>query len=110
MSPPPPPTEPRASRSNEASRGGNDSAAQDRAARLAAMSSNASTLAVDRQERLKAMLEKEKTELAAEELARAKSKGMGGFLSQESKKVFGGEGGLEERLRRGRGALVRVVD
>jgi len=110
MSPPPPPTGPRASRFTETSRGGNDNSTQDRAARLAAMSSNASTLAVDRQERLKAMLEKEKAELEAEERARQKSKGMGGFLSLESKKVFGGEGGLEERLRRGRGGLVRDAD
>jgi hypothetical protein len=53
------------------------------------------------------MLEKEKAELAAEERARAKSKGMGGFLSHEQKKVFGGgTGGLEERIRRGRGGMV----
>ena len=38
-------------------------------------------------------------ELEAEERERAKSKGMGGFLSHEQKKVFGGSGGLEERIR-----------
>lgn len=105
MSPPPPPLGP--SRSTETSRGGSDNASQNRAARLAAMSSNASSLAVDRQERLKTMLEKEKADLEAEEQARARSKGMGGFLSQESKKVFGGTGGLEDRIRRGRVGLVR---
>lgn len=82
----------------------------DRAARLAAMTSNASSLTVERQERLQAMLEKEKAELAADERARAKSKGMGGFLSQEQKKVFGGAGGLEERIRRGRGGMVVDTD
>lgn len=101
MSPPPP----RNSRPAEPHRGppnGND----DRAARLAAMSAEASTMSVERQERLQKLLEKEKAELAAEEEARAKSKGMGGFLSHEQKKVFGGVGGLEERIKRGRGGMV----
>jgi len=61
---------------------------------------------VERQQRLNALLEKEKADLEAEERARAKSKGMGGFLSQEQKKVFGGSGGLEERIRRGRGGML----
>ncbi|KAF9460112.1 Pre-mRNA splicing factor-domain-containing protein [Collybia nuda] len=78
----------------------------DREARLAVMSTNASSMSAERQERLAAMLEKEKAELAAEEQARAKSKGMGGFLSKEQKKVFSGSGGLEERIRRGRGGMV----
>lgn len=56
------------------------------------------------------MLEKEKAELAKEEEARARSKGMGGFLSHEQKKVFGGEGGLEGRIRRGRGGMVVDAD
>ena len=51
------------------------------------------------------LLEQEKAELEAEERARAKSKGMGDFLSTESKKVFGGAGGIEERIRRGRGQM-----
>ena len=80
--------------------------AEDRAARLAAMTSNASAMSSERQERLAALLEKEKAELAAEEQARARSKGMGGFLSHEQKKVFSGSGGLEERIRRGRGGMV----
>jgi hypothetical protein len=56
------------------------------------------------------LLEKEKADLAAEEAARSKSKGMGGFLSHESKKVFGGSGGLEDRIRRGRSGLVIDTD
>ena len=83
-----------------------DTAAEDRAARLAAMSSNATAMSSERQARLAALLEKEKAELAVEEQARARSKGMGGFLSHEQKKVFGGSGGLEERIRRGRGGMV----
>jgi len=83
-----------------------NTAANDREARLAAMASSASTMSTERQERLAAMLEKEKAELAAEEQARAKSKGMGGFLSHEQKKVFGGLGGLEDRMKRGRGGMV----
>ena len=80
-------------------------AADGRAARLAAMSADASSLTVDRRERLAQLLEKEKAEAEAEERARAKSKGMGDFLSHEQKKVFGGAGGLEERIRRGRGQM-----
>ncbi|KAJ8597603.1 hypothetical protein M405DRAFT_755666 [Rhizopogon salebrosus TDB-379] len=86
------------------------SAAEDRAAKLAAMQSGAATMEVERQKRLMALLEKEKADLAAEEQARAKSKGMGGFLGQEQKKVFGGMGGLEDRIRRGRNGLVAEAD
>ncbi|OCH86050.1 hypothetical protein OBBRIDRAFT_821251 [Obba rivulosa] len=80
-------------------------AAEDRAARLAAMSSNASSLTVERKERLTHLLEQEKAELEAEERTRAKAGGMGSFLSHEQKKVFGGTGGIEERIRRGRGQM-----
>jgi len=83
---------------------------QDRAARLAAMSSNANSMSEDRQKRLAALLEKEKAELEADERARAKSKGMSGFLSHEQKRVFGGVGGLEDRIKRGRGGLVVDAD
>ncbi|KAF5312835.1 hypothetical protein D9619_002941 [Psilocybe cf. subviscida] len=83
---------------------------EDRVARLAAMSSNASLMNEERQKRLAALLEKEKAELEADELARAKSKGMSGFLSQEQKRVFGGVGGLEDRIKRGRGGLVVDAD
>ncbi|ESK98143.1 pre-mrna-splicing factor cwc25 [Moniliophthora roreri MCA 2997] len=83
---------------------------EDRAARLAAMTSDAKSMDVERQERLRQLLEKEKAELAADEAVRAKSKGMGGFLGQEQKRVFGGSGGLEERIRRGRGGMVIDAD
>lgn len=74
------------------------------------MTANASAMSVERQERLAIMLEKEKAELAAEDTARARSKGMGGFLSQEKKRVFGGSGGLEDRIKRGRGGMVGNLD
>ncbi|KAJ6503332.1 Pre-mRNA splicing factor-domain-containing protein [Mycena vitilis] len=105
MSPPPPP---RAARPAERSMA--DKASDDRAARLAAMSSNATSMSVERQERLARMLEKEKADLARDEEARIRSKGMGGFLSQEQKKVFGGSIGLEDRIRRGRGGMVVDAD
>ena len=85
---------------------GRSNDAESRAARLAAMSANASILTQDRKERLAELLAKEKAELEQEELVRSKSKGMGGFLSNEQKKVFSGAGGLEDRIRRGRGGMV----
>ncbi|KAJ6520025.1 Pre-mRNA splicing factor-domain-containing protein [Mycena sanguinolenta] len=102
MSPPPPPRAP-------PPRSMADKAADDRAARLAAMSSNATSMSVERQERLAQLLEKEKAELAHEEEARRKNKGMGTFLSQEQKKVFGGIA-LDEQIRRGRGGMVVDAD
>ena len=45
-----------------------------------------------------------------EEKARARSGGMGSFLSAEQKKVFTGAGGIEERIRRGRAGLVVDAD
>ena len=84
--------------------------AEARNARLAAMASNATAMSADRQQRLAALLEKEKAELEADEQARAKSKGMSGFLSQEQKRVFGGVGGLEDRIKRGRGGMVVDAD
>ncbi|KAH9486534.1 Pre-mRNA-splicing factor CWC25 [Psilocybe cubensis] len=83
---------------------------EDRAARLAAMSANATAMSEDRQKRLAALLEKEKAELEADEQARARSKGMSGYLSQEQKRVFGGLGGLEDRIKRGRGGMVVDAD
>lgn len=70
------------------------------------MQSDATTVEAQRQKRLLALLEKEKAELEAEKLAREKSRGMGSFLSQEQKRVFGGAGGLEDRIKRGRHGLV----
>lgn len=72
------------------------------------MTSSASSLTVERQQRLAALRDKELAELKAEEEARAKSKGMGRFLSSEQKKVYGG--GLEDRIKRGRGGMVADVD
>ncbi|THH33162.1 hypothetical protein EUX98_g1069 [Antrodiella citrinella] len=82
----------------------------DRAARLAAMTTGATTMSSERRERLTNLLAQEKAELEAEERVRAKAKGMGSFLSHESKKVFGGSGGIEERIRRGRGGMVVDAD
>jgi len=69
------------------------------------MTTNASSMTSERREHLTTLLAQEKAELELEEKARVKSKGMGGFLSQEQKKVFGGSGGIEERIRRGRGQM-----
>ena len=72
---------------------------------LESVTGNASEMTTERRERLTKLLEQEKAELAAEERARAKSKGVGDFLSLEQKKVFGGTGGIEDRIRRGRGQM-----
>ncbi|KAF7784994.1 hypothetical protein Agabi119p4_1159 [Agaricus bisporus var. burnettii] len=83
--------------------------AEERAARLAAMTSNASSMQDERKKRLAELLEQEKAELAREEEQRAKSAksgGVGKFMSADYKKVYSGEGGLEDRLRRARGTLV----
>jgi hypothetical protein len=107
---PRPPTHPREFRPSEGTRQNGVNPPDDRTARLAAMSSNANTLTTERQERLKIMLEKEKAELEAEDRARARSKGFGSFIGAEQKKVFGGIGGLEERIRGGKAGLVRNID
>ncbi|KAF8140618.1 Pre-mRNA splicing factor-domain-containing protein [Boletus edulis] len=103
-----PPPHSRSLPADSASKTTND--AEDRAARLAAMQSNASNVEVDRQKRLLELLAKERAKMEAENEARSRSKGMGSFLGQEQKKVFGGEGGLEDRIRRGRGGLVVDAD
>ena len=72
------------------------------------MTSSASDLTVERQTRLAAIRAREEAELEAEEKARTKSKGMGGFLNNEQKKVY--SGGLEDRIRRGRGGMVVDAD
>lgn len=112
-----PPKRPRISPSPPPRRNFNDhsskpqtNAADDRAARLAAMSSDASTMSVERRERLTQLLAQEKAELEVEERLRTKSKGMGSFLSHESKKVFSAEGGLEARIKRGRGQMYVGAD
>ena len=103
-----PPSQPRSNPAHSTSKPTNG--AEDRAARLAAMQSNASSVETDRQKRLLELLAKEKAQLEAENEIRTKSKGMGSFLGQEQKRVFGGEGGLEDRIRRGRGGLVADAD
>ena len=72
------------------------------------MQVNAATMQVERQARLAAMLEKEKAELTQEDEKR--KKGVSSYLNAESKKVFGGVGGLEDRIRRGRGGMVIDAD
>ncbi|THH09615.1 hypothetical protein EW145_g1902 [Phellinidium pouzarii] len=89
---------------------GYSASAEERAARLEAMSSNASFLTSERKEHLTKLLAEEKAELELDEKARTRSGGMGSFLSQEQKKVFSGAGGIEERIRRGRGGLVAEAD
>jgi len=86
------------------------SAAADRAARLAAMQQDAGQVEAERRQRLEAMLEKEKAELLADDRARTESKGMSSYLSFEQKRVFGGTGGLEDRIRRGKGGMVVDAD
>ena len=103
MSPPPPPN--RKAQTNGSTQPSANQNADNRAASLAAMSANASSMVEERRERLTNLLAQEKAELEEEERARTRSKGMGGFLSHEQKKVFGGSGGLEERIRRGRGQM-----
>jgi hypothetical protein len=70
------------------------------------MQQNAASSHADRRERLTVLLAQEKAQAEADEAARTKSKGMGSFLSAESKKVFSGEGGLAERMRRGKLGMV----
>jgi len=107
---PPPLSRPAATNSSRPSNGTSktNDVADDRAARLAAMSSSASDLTIERQQRLAALRAREEAALEAEEKSRAKSKGMGGFLSNEQKKVY--NGGLEERIKRGRGGMVVDAD
>lgn len=101
---------PHASHAQNGQTSGNIQNGADRATRLAAMQVNANSTSEDRQKRLAALLEKEKADLAADERAREKSKGMSSFLSQEQKRVFGGTGGLEDRMRRGRVGMVVEAD
>ena len=91
----------------------NTSLETDRAARLAAMSSSAHELTSERRQRLETMLVQEKEEKEREDRERmrhAKNGGVGGFLDGERRRVYAGgmEGGLAERIRRGRGGMVGV--
>lgn len=111
MDPPPPVPQPRAGPSNQTHSSVKDTKpiAEERAARLAAMTSSASDMQDERKKRITELLAREKADLAKEELERAKSVksgGVVGFMSADYKKVYSGEGGLEDRIRRSRGTLV----
>ena len=73
------------------------------------MTAGASALTLDRQKRLQALLEAETAEAAREARARERNGGVGGFLSAEAKRVYGGMA-LDERVRRGRGGMVVEAD
>jgi len=83
----------------------------DRAARLAAMTQSASSLAEDREKRLAALAKQEEAEFAAEEEARkrsAKHGGAGTFLMREKARALMGAGDLADRINRNRAGLVGV--
>lgn len=85
-------------------------AADARAAKLAAMQSAASALDTDRRNRLAALADREKAEREADEAARVRSAklgfgGKGDFVNGLNRKAGGLD--LGERMRRGRGELVK---
>ena len=83
----------------------------ERAAKLAAMSSAAQDVAVEREERLTSLMAREKEEQARDAAARARTArhGVGSFLDKErSRALTGSEGNLGERIRRNRGGLVSM--
>ena len=93
-----------ASRQEEPTRG---SSADDRAAKLAAMQENASSLDRDRERRIAEIEEREKAEKSKDEAARAKS-GNDRFVSGLYRKV--GEMDMGDRMRRGRAGYEREVE
>lgn len=81
----------------------------ERLQKLAAMEANAEELDIDRKKRLATIAEKERTELEGEEEARRRSSrygGRGDFMSSLNKKTFDMD--LGERVRRGKGTLVKI--
>ena len=85
-----------------------DSAADERTAKLAAMQQAASELDQDRDKRVSAITEREKAERESDEAARAKSArhgGRGDFVHGLNRKA--GDLDIGERMRRGRGGLER---
>ncbi|RPB19519.1 hypothetical protein L211DRAFT_842589 [Terfezia boudieri ATCC MYA-4762] len=100
---------PRGSRPNGQQNGTSEADKEaERARKLAAMQANAQELDVDRQKRLAQLAEKEKAALKAEEEARKQSSrygGKGDFMSALKKKTIDMD--LGERVRRGKGTLVR---
>jgi hypothetical protein len=86
-------------------------AQDDRAAKLAAMQQAASELDKDRDDRLKAIAEREANDLKAEEAARARSSkygGKGDFLTSVNRRA--GELGVGERIQRGRVGYEKDTD
>jgi len=87
--------------------------AEDRARRLAQMTADADDLNSSRATRLAALKAAEEAERAIEDEKRKtalKNGVQGDFMRAQNKLVYGGSIGLEERLKRGRGALVRESD
>lgn len=87
----------------------------ERMARLAAMTDDANALEAARATRLAALAAAERAEREADDSKRKETfskngTGQGNFMRDQSKLVYGGSIGLEERLRRGRGGLVRDID
>jgi len=77
------------------------------------MTADADELVSSRATRLAALQAVEEAEKAAEDEKRKKAMSKGGqgdFMREQTKMVYGGSMGLEERLKRGRGALVRESD
>ncbi|KIJ25758.1 hypothetical protein M422DRAFT_273282 [Sphaerobolus stellatus SS14] len=77
------------------------------------MTSSANELTTERRQRLEGLLAREKEEKDREDrerMERSKIGGVGGFLDGERKRVYAGgmEGGLAERIRRGRGAMIHA--
>ena len=73
------------------------------------MTADADALSAARTTRLAALEEAERVEAAAEDEARKKAASVGGkgsFMREQEKMVFGGMN-LEERVRRGRGGMVK---
>lgn len=76
------------------------------------MSTSAHELTSERRQRLETMLMQEKEEKEREDRERLRhaKNGVGGFLDGERRRVYAGgmEGGLAERIKRGRGGMVGV--
>ena len=107
------PYHPRRSSPPHSLRNSSSSVGEERARRLADMSANADELAASRITRLEAIRLQEERERAEEDEKRHKAfknGGTGDFMRAHSKAVYGGNIGLEERLKRNRGILVRDAD
>jgi hypothetical protein len=77
------------------------------------MTADADELSSSRATRLAALKAAEETERAIEDEKRKaalKNGVQGDFMREQNKMVYGGSMNLEERLRRGRGALVKESD